>query len=75
MNRKSFAVLAGMAAVSAFAGLAVLFGDANASCAFAQGNACATSCRAAYNDCRIATKGSASCDAQFQACMRGCLRR
>ncbi|MGB3719813.1 MAG: hypothetical protein DIU63_02110 [Proteobacteria bacterium] len=39
----------------------------------AQGGACTSSCRAQYNQCRIATKGSPSCDAQFAACMRRCI--
>lgn len=36
-------------------------------------NSCQQSCRAAWNQCRIATKGSPSCDAQLQACMASCL--
>lgn len=39
----------------------------------AQGGACTASCRAQYNQCRISTKGSPSCDAQFAACMRRCI--
>lgn len=39
----------------------------------AQGGACTASCRAQHNQCRIATKGSPSCDAQFAACMRSCI--
>ncbi|MCL4766075.1 MAG: hypothetical protein KJZ80_07580 [Hyphomicrobiaceae bacterium] len=39
----------------------------------AQGGACTSDCRAQYNQCRIATKGSSSCDAQFAACMRRCI--
>jgi len=39
----------------------------------AQGGACTASCRAQYNQCRIATKGSSACDAQFAACMRRCI--
>jgi hypothetical protein len=38
----------------------------------AQGG-CTEACRAQYNQCRIATKGSASCDAQFAACMQRCI--
>lgn len=40
---------------------------------FVQGGACTSSCRAQYNQCRISTKGSPSCDAQFAACMRRCI--
>jgi len=43
--------------------------------ACAQGNACAANCRAAHNQCRIATKGSPSCDAQLRACLQSCTRR
>ncbi len=39
----------------------------------AQGGSCTASCRAQYNQCRISTKGSPSCDAQFAACMRRCI--
>jgi hypothetical protein len=39
----------------------------------AEGGACTSACRAQYNQCRIATKGSPSCDAQFAACMQRCI--
>lgn len=39
----------------------------------AEANSCQQSCRAAWNQCRIATKGSSSCDAQLQSCMQACL--
>jgi hypothetical protein len=39
----------------------------------AQSGACTSACRAQYNQCRIATKGSPSCDAQFAACMQRCI--
>lgn len=35
-------------------------------------NSCASACHAAHNQCRIATKGSPSCDAQLTQCLRGC---
>jgi len=41
----------------------------------ASANACAASCRAQHNQCRISTKGSPSCDAALQRCLQGCLRR
>jgi hypothetical protein len=44
-------------------------------CAEAQGNQCAAQCYAQHNQCRIATKGSPSCDAQLTACLRGCASR
>jgi hypothetical protein len=40
-----------------------------------QGNACVSSCNSAHTQCRIATKGSASCDAQLQACLRPCIKK
>ncbi|MDX2289449.1 MAG: hypothetical protein NW217_11590 [Hyphomicrobiaceae bacterium] len=42
---------------------------------FEVANSCAAGCRAAHNQCRIATKGNRSCDARLQACLSGCLRR
>jgi hypothetical protein len=36
---------------------------------------CGASCRNSYNQCRIATKGSASCEAQFTSCMQHCRSR
>jgi hypothetical protein len=36
---------------------------------------CGGGCRNAYNQCRIATKGSASCESQFTSCMQQCRSR
>ena len=36
---------------------------------------CGESCRSAYNQCRIATKGSPSCEAAFTGCMQTCIKR
>jgi hypothetical protein len=41
----------------------------------ASANACASNCRAQHNQCRIATKGSSSCDTRLQQCLQRCLRR
>jgi hypothetical protein len=41
----------------------------------AQGNACVAACKASHNQCRIATKGSASCDGQLQSCLQACLKK
>lgn len=38
-------------------------------------NSCISACRAQYHQCLIATKGSPSCSAQQDACLRNCLRR
>ena len=44
-------------------------------CGEAQGNQCAAQCYGQHNQCRLATKGSPSCDAQLTACLRGCASR
>ncbi len=75
MQRNSFVAIACLVVMGASSALAVLIVDSNSSCALAQGNACASTCRSAYNDCRIATKGSSSCDAQYQACLQSCVKR
>jgi hypothetical protein len=62
--------MTGAVAVGLAAGLALVSG-----CAEAQGNACAAQCYAQHNQCRMATKGSPSCDAQLTACLRGCSSR
>ena len=36
---------------------------------------CAASCRKAYNQCRMDTKGSSSCEGRFTSCMQGCRRK
>lgn len=39
----------------------------------AQSGACTASCRNAYNQCRVQTKGHPRCDSQFTACMQNCI--
>jgi len=41
----------------------------------AAANACGASCRNAYNQCRIATKGSSSCEAAYTNCMQSCRKK
>jgi hypothetical protein len=41
----------------------------------AAADGCAARCRSAYNQCRILTKGSSSCEGEFTRCMQGCRRR
>lgn len=36
---------------------------------------CGSGCRDAYNQCRISTKGSPSCESKFTSCMQGCIRK
>lgn len=41
----------------------------------ASANQCANACYNAHNQCRVATKGSPSCDAQLSRCLAGCGRK
>jgi hypothetical protein len=71
VDRKSFWALAAgaiAAALLAVSGL-VATGPADAE------GGCGESCRAAYNQCRIATKGSSACEAAFTSCMQQCIKR
>ena len=43
--------------------------------AAAQGNACVAVCKSTHNQCRIAMKGSPSCDEQLQSCLQACLKK
>jgi hypothetical protein len=61
----------GAAAVAA----AVLAGASIISIEPAAADGCAARCRSAYNQCRISTKGSSSCEGAFTRCMQGCRRR
>lgn len=56
--------------VAGFAAATVVLAPTDA-CA----NTCQQSCRAAWNQCRIATKGSPACDAKLQACMQSCIAK
>ena len=42
---------------------------------FKVADSCVASCRAAHNQCRIATRGSSACDRKLQQCLKRCLRR
>lgn len=75
MRRPTAAVIAALALLAIATGATAMLFDGAASCALAQNNNCASACRATHNECRIATKGSASCDAQFHSCLQGCLKR
>jgi hypothetical protein len=54
---------------------AVLVGAGLASIEQAAADGCAASCRRAYNQCRIATKGSSACEAAFTRCMQSCRKK
>jgi hypothetical protein len=62
-----------LAAVAVFA--ALLAGAGLFSIDRASANACGSACQKAYNQCRIATKGSPSCEAQYTQCMQRCRKR
>jgi hypothetical protein len=38
-------------------------------------NPCGANCRNDYNQCRIKTKGSPSCESAFTRCMQSCIRK
>lgn len=71
---KSRLKLASFAVVAALTALAASMLDGGRSCASADAS-CVSSCRSAHSDCRLRTKGSASCDAQLQSCLQSCLKR
>ena len=58
---------AALAVVAAAAGIVLSNG--------VSANQCGSSCRNAYNQCRISTKGSTSCEAAFTSCMQSCIRK
>ena len=39
----------------------------------AQDSSCAGTCQAQYDQCRVQTKGSPSCDAARQRCLQACI--
>ena len=47
-----------------------LLGTGSASAA-----SCGAQCKKAFNDCRISTKGSPTCDEQFTRCMQRCIEK
>ena len=38
-------------------------------------DSCANACQAEHNQCRVATKGSPSCDAARQRCLQACIAK
>jgi hypothetical protein len=54
---------------------ALLAGSGLLSIDKAQANACGAACRNAYNQCRIATKGAPSCEAQYTNCVQRCRKK
>ena len=60
-----------LGAALALAAVAGLAGDP--ACAQVESSSCRSTCLAQYNQCRISTKGSPSCDAQYQSCLQACI--
>jgi uncharacterized membrane protein len=76
--RQNLSVVRGSVITSAIAAVAsaiVLAGTTALVPAAAQGNACVAVCKSSHNQCRIATKGNASCDAQLQSCLQACIKK
>jgi hypothetical protein len=71
IDRRSSWALAAVAVVAALLAASGLVAPRPAE---AEGG-CGESCRSAYNQCRIATKGSAACEAAFTSCMQTCIKR
>lgn len=66
----------GIAAIGAalVIGLILTLGVLN-SATPAEAGQCGVSCRNAYNQCRMSTKGSPSCEVAFTRCMQSCIKR
>jgi uncharacterized membrane protein len=62
-------------ALAAAALAALLVGAGIVSINRASANACGAACQKAYNQCRIATKGSPSCEAKYTSCMQRCRQK
>jgi hypothetical protein len=60
--------LAAAAVVAAIAGL-----TSDTTCGLAQAGSCRSACLQQYNECRISSKGSPQCDAQYQICLQRCV--
>jgi hypothetical protein len=65
----------GLAAIALTVSVVAANGLTSTPPAQAQGNACVAVCKSSHNQCRIATKGNASCDAQLQSCLQACIRK
>jgi hypothetical protein len=70
MRQAIIAGLLTLAATAALLGVSQFVVDDTASA-----NQCASACYAAHNQCRVASKGSPSCDAQLSRCLAGCGRK
>jgi hypothetical protein len=57
------------AVAAAFLAAVICFSPAEAE------GGCGASCAHAYNQCRIQTKGSSSCEAQYSSCLQSCRKK
>ncbi|MFA5901465.1 MAG: hypothetical protein WC829_20380 [Hyphomicrobium sp.] len=70
LGRKlNWALLTGLAA------LAVLIAMGVGSSERVAAGSCGATCKNQYNQCRISTKGSPSCEIAFTRCMQSCIRK
>ncbi len=68
LGRKvNWALMSGLAVLAIL--LAVSFGTSDRVAA----GACGAGCKNQYNQCRISTKGSPSCEIAFTRCMQSCI--
>ena len=73
MLNRNIPWLAGIA-VALGATLLALAGDSSGVSAQLVGAAsCRSACLAQYNQCRMSTKGSPTCDAHYQSCLQACI--
>lgn len=61
-----------IAAAVALAGIAGL-DPTTMTCAQAQSPSCRSACLETYNQCRLMTKGSSSCDSHYRTCLQSCI--
>ena len=66
-HKSNWALLGGLAIVAAL--LAIGIGSSDRVAA----GSCGAGCKSAYNQCRISTKGSPSCEIAFTRCMQSCI--
>lgn len=68
LGRKlNWALMCGFAVIAALVGIGLASGDRVVA------GSCGSSCKNEYNQCRISTKGSPSCEVAFTRCMQSCI--
>lgn len=61
--------------LTGFAALAILIAAGVGSSERVSAGSCGSGCKNQYNQCRISTKGSPSCEVAFTRCMQSCIRK